>query len=199
MQHQLTVDQHRAFMLAVAPASDHRRPKSQHETLAGALANMREVSPDPQLHDLVPFTAGGRVFAVFADEVESTAEAKLPALLPNAPPAVLGVVCVRGRMLTVLDPVALLTGEATSWPETLPGVIALSGDEQLAVAAHERLDTITIAATDIQPTTLSDNEDSAGGVALGIARYGGEEITVLSVAHLFAAAMRRKERRRRRF
>ena len=160
---------------------------------------MREVSPDPQLHDLVPFTAGGRVFAVFADQVESTAEAKLLAPLPNAPPAVLGVVCVRGRMLTVLDPVALFTGETIRWPETMPSIIALSGDEQLAVAAQERLDTITIASTDIQPAIQSDNEENAGGVALGIALYGGEEITILSVAHLFAAAMRRKERRRRRF
>jgi len=173
--------------------------KSQHETFAGALGNMREVSPDPQLHDLIPFTAGGMVFAVFADQVEGTAEAKLPALLPDAPPAVLGVVCVRGRMLTVLDPVALLTGEPAEWTETLPRVIALRGDEQLAVAAQERLDTITIASTDIQPATPTGNDENGGGVALGIALYGGEEITVLSVSQLFAAAMHRKERRRRRF
>ena len=160
---------------------------------------MREVSPDPQLYDLVPFTAGERVFAVFADQVESTAEAKVPAPLPHAPPAVLGVVCVRGRMLTVLDPVALVTGEASSWPAVLPNVIALRGDEQLAVAAGERLDTITIAATDIQPPTQRDDEDILGRVALGIARYGGQEITVLCVALLCAAAMQRKERRRRRF
>jgi chemotaxis signal transduction protein len=163
---------------------------------------MREVSPDPQLHDLVPFTAGERVFAVFANQVEGAAEAKVPAPLLRAPPAVLGVVCVRGRMLTVLDPVALVTGEAASWPDALPNVIALSGDEQLAVAARDRLDTITIAATDIQPPALRDDggdPQNPNEVELGIARYGGEEITVLSVVHLFAAAMRRKERRRRRF
>lgn len=160
---------------------------------------MREVSPDPQLHDLVPFLAGERTFAVFADQVESTAEAKVSAPLPHAPPGVLGVVCVRGRMLTVLDPAALLTGETTAWPETLPIVIALSGDEQLALAARERRDTITIASTDIQAPSPSDDADNPSRVALGIARYGGEEITVLSVENLFAAAMRRKERRRRRF
>jgi chemotaxis signal transduction protein len=160
---------------------------------------MREVSPDPQPYDLVPFTAGERVFAVFANQVEGAAEAKVPAPLPHAPPAVLGVVCVRGRMLTVLDPVALVTGEAASWPDALPNVIALSGDEQLAVAARDRLDTITIAATDIQPPALRDDPQNPNEVELGIARYGGEEIAVLSVAHLFAAAMRRKERRRRRF
>jgi chemotaxis signal transduction protein len=159
---------------------------------------VREVSPDPQLYDLVPFTAGEMVFAVFADQVEGTADAKLPAPLPDSPPAVLGVVCVRGRMLTVLDPFVLVTGEANSWPEALPNIIALSGDEQLALAATDRLDTITISAADIEspPPAIEEN---LSRVALGIARYGGQEITVLSVAHLFAAALRRKERRRRRF
>ena len=160
---------------------------------------MREVSPDPQLYDLVPFTAGERVFAVFADQVDSTTEAKLPAPLPQSPPGVLGVVCVRGRMLTVLDPSALLTGETNSWPAVLPNVIALTGDEQLALAAGERLDTITISAADIEPPATENDEEDPARVALGIARYGGQEITVLSVANLFAAAMRRKERRRRRF
>jgi chemotaxis signal transduction protein len=160
---------------------------------------VREVSPDPQLYDLVPFTAGARVFAVFADQVDSTAEAKIPAPLPQSPPGVLGVVCVRGRMLTVLDPFALVTGEINPWPAVLPNVIALSGDEQLALAAGERLDTITISAADIEPPDVQNDEEDQARVALGIARYGGQEITVLSVAHLFAAAMRRRERRRRRF
>jgi purine-binding chemotaxis protein CheW len=177
----------------------NERPKISNRNQAGALAIVREVSPDPQLYDLVPFTAGERVFAVFADQVDSTAEAKLPAPLPQAPPAVLGLVCVRGRMLTVLDPVALVTGEPNSWPSVLPNVIALSGDEQLALAAGERLDTITISATDIQPPAPPDGEEDLSRVALGVARYGGQEITVLSVAHLFSAALRRRERRRRRF
>src|SRR6266571_8049518 len=105
--------------------------------LSHVIANAREVSPDPQLRDLVPFVAGNRTFAVFAEHVEGTAEAKMPAALPRAPAAVLGVVCARGRMLTVLDPVALIGGEAHGWPKSLPCVIALRGDEQLAFAAEE--------------------------------------------------------------
>ena len=158
---------------------------------------MREVPDEPQLHDVVPFVAGERIFAVFVDQVEGTAEAKAPAALPNAPPAVLGVVCVRGRMMTVLDPVALLTGEPFGWLPNLPYVIALRGEEQLALAAESCLDTITLAAADIQRPHTS--EDGFGSAALGIARHGGKEITIFSVDNLFAAAVRRKERRRRRF
>jgi purine-binding chemotaxis protein CheW len=172
--------------------------ESQYETPEVEPANVREVRDEPQLHDVVPFVAGERIFAVFVDEVEGTAEAKAPAALPNAPPAVLGVVCVRGRMMTVLDPVALLTGEPFSWAPTLPYVIALRGEEQLALAAESCLDMITIAAADIQrPPPAS--EDGPGSATLGIARHGGKEITILSVDNLFSAVVRRKERRRRRF
>jgi chemotaxis signal transduction protein len=138
------------------------------------------------------------MFAVFADQVDGTAEARMPVALPNAPPAVLGVVCMRGHMLTVLDPVAILTGEPLDWPATLPAVIALRGDEQLALAAQSCRDTITIAAEDIQPPGQT-NPDVFESAVLGIARYAGEEIAVLKVDNLFAAAVRRKERRRRRF
>jgi chemotaxis signal transduction protein len=153
-------------------------------------------SVDPILHDLVPFVAGERVFAVFADRVDGAAEARVAAALPNAPAAVLGVVCMRGRMLTVLDPIAVVTGEALQWPASLPSVIALRGDEQLALAAHSCRATITIAAEDIRPSAVIDLGEQENPV-LGIARYGGEEITVLRVDNLFAAIARKDRRRRR--
>jgi purine-binding chemotaxis protein CheW len=188
------------FMLASSPGrctiqrpmSD---PSSQHDS---ALPDLGVASDEPQLHDLVPFVAGDRVFAVFAGQVEGTAEARIPTALPDAPPAVLGVICMRGHMMTVLDPMAVLSGEAFGWPASLPAVIALRGDEQLALAAQSCRDTITIAAEDIQPSSQF-NDDGFANAVLGIARYGGEEITILRVDKLFAAAVRRKERRRRRF
>jgi chemotaxis signal transduction protein len=170
-------------------------PLSRNDTPAVDPGN---VTDEPQLHDLVPFVAGDRIFAVFADQVDGTAEARIPAALPNAPPAVLGVVCMRGHMLTVLDPIAVLTGEPFGWPASLPAVIALRGDEQLALAAQSCRDTITIAAEDIQPSSQTNNDGFESAI-LGIARYAGEEIAVLRVDNLFAAAVRRKERRRRRF
>jgi len=173
-------------------------PASPSETQAADSVNLSEAHDEPILHDLVPFVVGDKTFAVFAVQVDGTAEARVAAALPNAPPAVLGVVCLRGRMLTVLDPIAVLTGESFDWPPMLPSVIALRGDEQLALAAQTCRDTITIAAEDIQPSSLA-NDDAVEHAVLGIARYAGEEITVLRVGSLFAAAVRRKERRRRRF
>ena len=167
------------------------------KTLRSEKENPSEPALDSQLHDLVPFEVGERIFAVFADQVGGTAEGKVAAPLPRAPVGVLGVVCVRGRMLTVLDPIGVLTGEALTWPDRLPSVIALRGDEQLALAAHRCRDTITTAEADIQRSEDPDGESV--DPVLGLVRYGGEEITVLNIERLFVAAMRRRERRRRRF
>ena len=170
---------------------------SAGRTVPSEKENSREAVLDSQLLDLVPFEVGNRIFAVFADQVDGTAEGKVPAPLPRAPVGVLGVVCVRGRMLTVLDPIGVLTGEALTWPDRLPSVIALRGDEQMALAAHRCRDTITTANADIQPS--EDPSGESGNPVLGLVRHGGEEITVLNVERLFGAAMRRRERRRRRF
>lgn len=157
-----------------------------------------EPEGEAQLRDLISFTAGAKTLAVFAEDVEITAEGNRRAKLPRAPTVVLGVVCVRGRMLTVLDPSALIDGEPVEWPMELPYVIAIRGDEQLALAADSLRDTITIAATDIERVS-PNGANSAGSAVLGIARHGGEEITILEARRLFSAAFQRRERRRRRF
>src|SRR5437763_4380384 len=93
----------------------------------------------PELRELLLLRAGAHAFAVFADEADGVAEALRPTPLPHAPRAVLGVVCVRGRMRTVLDPLALVgdneeTEAATASKPLI--IIALRGDEQLALAAE---------------------------------------------------------------
>ena len=151
---------------------------------------------EPQLRDLFSFSAGEATFAVFAEDVEATGEHSRAAKLPNAPPAVLGIVSVRGRMVTTLDPVALTNGGRREWPGELPCVVALRGDEQLALAADSLGETITIASADIEPNVETGDSNQA---ILGIARHGGQEIIVFNKANLFSAAVRRRERRRRRF
>lgn len=174
-----------------------RNAESHPETLADAPADARQSPPDPELRDLFIFEAGDRTFAVPVDQVDGTTEARVPAVLPHTPQAILGVVCVRGRMLTVVDPTVLLTGQALRWPHALPYVIALRGDEQLALAAQRCRDKITIEDADI--VRHGESGGDAAGLLLGRVRYGGEEILVLDVNHLFTTAMRQRERRRRRF
>ena len=147
-----------------------------------------------QLHDLLPFAIADRLFAVFTDQVDATAEGKPFARLPRTPLAVVGVVCVRGRMLTVLDPAAALSEPTKEWEQTLPYVLVLRGDDQLGLAAESCRDTITISTDDIEPPSATSDE-----AAVGMVRYAGEEILILDAKRLFERAVQRKERRRRRF
>lgn len=146
-----------------------------------------------QLHDVLPFAIGDRLFAVFTDQVDATAEAKPFARLPRAPAAIVGVVCVRGRMLTVLDPAAALNRFTKEWEQPLPYVLVMRGDDQLGLAVESCRDTITISAEDIEES------DSVDEYSIGIVRFGGEEILVLDVGRLFSRTVQRRERRRRRF
>src|SRR5258708_35244159 len=114
--------------------------ESQSEILADATTSGRRNADDPELLDLFVFEAGSRIFAVPADQVDGTTEARVPAVLPQAPQAILGGVCARGRRLTGLHPTRLLTGPSLRWPPPLPCVIALRGDEQLALVAQSYRD-----------------------------------------------------------
>ena len=153
---------------------------------------------EPQLRDLFLFTNGNRTFGIPAEEVEGTAEAQTPAPFPHAPAPILGVVHARGRMLTLIDPGIPAGFEPSLRPQIVPAIIALRGDEQLALAAQSSSETITVSFSDIEPPSDPADLETTGAVA-GILRHGGEEIIILDLARLFDASVQRRDRRRRRF
>ena len=152
-----------------------------------------------RLRELFVFRAGARRFAVFREEVEDVAEHLRPAPLPFAPPAVLGVVSLRGRVRTALDPLKLTPasaaapGETHHTPTRPPRVfVALAGDEQLALACDSTEESFTISPDELRPAP--DPE----APARGLVTHDDGEVTVLDPARLFDAAMRGRDRRRRR-
>jgi chemotaxis signal transduction protein len=159
---------------------------------------------------LLLMRAGGYFFAVFADEVDCVVEARTPTPLPHAPPAVRGVVSVRGRMRTLLDSLILLTNEeASSQPQTHanenaqpeheplgvrdsppPTIIALQGDEQLALLAETANYMGGVAPESIEPHT------GTGTIIRATFAVGDTRILILHPSRLFEAAMRGTDRRR---
>lgn len=139
-------------------------------------------------------SVGQLVLGIFEDEIATIAEWRRPTPLPHAPPAVLGVVSIQGRMLTVLDPLNLF-GETTTRLGLPAGLlVALRGDEQIALAVENAGDTLDLAIKDIQPP-LEPAIRAVGGTF----RYGDHLVNVVQVKGLFPAALRGRERRRRRF
>jgi len=144
--------------------------------------------------DLKVVFAGSRKLGVFADEIETIADWRTPTPLPHAPKAVLGVVCIHGRMLTVLN-LAALMGEGVVVALSSPSsIVALRGDEQLALAVDRAGENIAVGADELQ-----EPKDDGRSVVLGFLDHGDESITVLNVRELFFAAIRGHERRHRRF
>jgi purine-binding chemotaxis protein CheW len=182
------------FMFAIVPAPMIETTTSEKPAPEPLDASTEDRA---ELHDLLPFTIGDQTFAVFTDQIDATAEARPVAPLPKAPAAVVGVVCVRGHMVTVLDAATLLTGVEKHWPATLPFVLVLRGDDQLGLVAETCRDTVTISAEDIEAAGPSD--DTPAHVVLGTVTYAGETMVILDAVRLFRHAIQRRERRRRRF
>ena len=138
--------------------------------------------------------AGSLVLGIFEDEIATIAEWRRPTPLPHAPPAVLGVVSIQGRMLTALDPLNLF-GQTTIRLLFPPGLlVGLRGDEQIAMAIEDKGAIIDLVSGDIEPSSEPANRALAGTF-----RYADEVVNLINVKGLFSAALRGRERRRRRF
>jgi chemotaxis signal transduction protein len=144
---------------------------------------------------------GALQFGIFADDVAAIVAWREPTPLPNAPKPVLGVVSVQGRMLTVLDLAALTAVEAVAdntphnaSAKTSPYLIALRGDEQLAVAVEDVDGVIEFPAHE-----LTELRETAGALALGVLQSAVGDVNILNLKELFPAAIQGRERRRRRF
>ena len=124
---------------------------------------------------LLSFRVGSRLFGVDESKVAMVASWRQPTPLPHAPPAVMGIVSLQGRMLTVLD-LRRLTSADSPDNTTPQHVIALRGDEQLALAVD------TVEGSIESPT---DNN--------------GSQVEVVNVSALFSLAIQGRERRQRRF
>lgn len=162
--------------------------------LEDTCAESRPVQTPPrETRDLFVLTAGGQAFAVRAEDAEGVAEGLSPAPLPHAPAPVLGVVSVRGRMRTLLYPPALFsqTNEREDSATAAPRfVVALRGDEQLALAA----DSVEgVVAFDTDSLSPSDSPELPLTATL---EHEGRRVRLLDASRLFDAALRGTERRR---
>jgi len=151
------------------------------------------IANESERRELLVVQAGRRLIGIFTDNVAGIARGKSPSPLPRAPASVLGVVAFRGRMLTVLDLLVLLGDPANELPPAL--IVALSGEEQLAIVADASHGAIQISSQDIEDLP----HDGDAGLVSGTLRRYGDQIQIIDVAHLFGATMQQRERRRRRF
>lgn len=141
---------------------------------------------------LLLLRADGHAFAVYAEECECVTPWAEPAPLPHAPGTFLGVVSVRGRMRTVLEPAHLLEPSGHTYEHGPAFIVSLAGDEQLALACDASA-SLTLNADDHLSVPASPALPLRGTF-----QHDGETVHLLDPARLFEAAMSGTERRRQR-
>jgi len=142
---------------------------------------------DGAVRTLQLLRAGSSQFGIFTDEIAAIVDWREPAPLPHAPKAILGVVSIQGRMLTVLD-LRTLFGDQSILNDKAQHIVALRGDEQIALAV-DALD---------QPVKIRNLGGKKNGEILQTLTHGDAQISVLNVKELFPTAIQGRKRRRRR-
>ena len=171
--------------------SDGQRPYLNNPRSETNVAGRQDAD---RFHKLHLFRAGSAQFGIFADAVTAIVEWREPTPLPRAPESVLGIVNIQGHMLTVLDVAALIGHESGSSDARTQHLIALRGDEQLALAIDSLGETIEITPDDFQAKRDTDEP-----LVLGVLHREGADINILNSKELFSTAIQGRERRRRRF
>jgi chemotaxis signal transduction protein len=151
------------------------------------------MSKDESSIRLRTFRTGAQVFGISEEEIATVAEWRPPAPLPHAPSAVLGVVSIQGRMLTVLDPAQVLDETSVQNGLVWNSIVALRGDEQLALAVEQEMETVEIDESGLR------NPPADKRAVRGMLWEHDVPIYVIEVKELFSTAMCGCERRRRRF
>jgi purine-binding chemotaxis protein CheW len=113
---------------------------------------------------LLLFRCGGQVLAVEAGAVREILTATEPTRIPG-PPAVLGLVNVRGTLVPVVDAAAAVGLSAQNGAPTL--VLVDRHDRPVALAVEEVLDLVTV------PASALDGHASLPGVRPDLVRAVG--------------------------
>ena len=146
-------------------------------------------------HKLQIVQAGESRFGIRTDDIATIVPWQKPAPLPHAPNSVLGVVSIQGRMLTALDLKALTSPEASaSGNHDASFLIALRGDEQLAIAVDSLGEEVEVGDRELQ--RQPESRDQLIGQVMHL---DGTDISILNVKQIFPTAIQGRERRRRRF
>jgi purine-binding chemotaxis protein CheW len=133
--------------------------------------------------------AGSLFYGIATSEISAIVSWQEPTPLPNAPPAVLGVVSIHGSMFTVFH-LAELTSDNGAVEKSVRQIVALRGDEQLALAVDEIGEIVELEREEI-PTL--------DGFIGGSVTRNGVTLKILNLKEIFPTAIQGRERRRRRF
>ena len=148
----------------------------EDDTLLASL-DLDVAAAGPQL---LTFMLGGRLHACAVDGLREILVSRGTTRLPGAPPFVLGLLNLRGTLVSVLDVAARL--DATVAPRADGHVIVLEVEGRLAGCRVDAVRRVRPRPPLDPPPAVGNPED--GGVVMGIGEVDGEPVVVLDLSLL---------------
>lgn len=131
------------------------------ESRAKALAQPREEAAAPaRTVELLTFSCAGAAYAVNASDVVEVVPLVDPTPVPGTPPAVLGVVNHRGRVLAVVDVGRLLAPADQSASRVGLLVVVTAGEASFAIRADSVPELVTVEEQELSIGRLGEQQDS---------------------------------------
>lgn len=129
---------------------------------------------------LLTFVLGGRLHGCPVEGLREIVTTRATTRLPGAPPFVLGLLNLRGTLVTVLDVAARL--DATRAASTDGHVIVLEVEGRLAGCRVDAVRRVRPRPPLDPPPAVGNPEDR--GVVMGIGEVDGESVVVLDLSQL---------------
>jgi purine-binding chemotaxis protein CheW len=135
------------------------------------------------------FRVGAERFAVALASIDEVIESPELQRMPDAPAHVRGVATVRGELLSIYDPFALLGAPPAPAATAGPGATLVfsraGGGHRVGLAVDDVYDAMAIDRDELRGVPGSDGSD---GALLGLVRRGADLIGVLDVEALLGVA-----------
>ena len=133
--------------------------------------------------ELLVFRVGSELFATELRAVEEAVEGVAPRLIPDAPPAMLGIFALRDRTLPMYSLGRVLAVANAGAPEMT--LVLRPSATRIALAVDQVDDVYEAPLSSVRPTPTGD----ADGLLLGVVWRGGELITLLDADVIVAACL----------
>jgi len=140
------------------------------------------------VHRSCTFRVGDACFAVPADAVVEVLRGDRLTRVPLAPPGVLGLAHLRGRIVPVVDPAGML-GIDRSVPLRATHLVIALEDDWYGLVIDEMLDVVEIPADEVQQTSAA-GPDQAGGPLAGVFAAPGRLVHLVDLERMIHSLVR---------
>jgi len=162
---------------------DGESAADQTDTEEGEAFHALGSSPDAPR--LLVFTVAGKTCACELSAVREIIPCRKATRLPGAPPFVIGLINLRGSIVTVLDLGIRLGGAAVN-AERGSIVLAESGTRVVGLAVDELRDVQRVARGAIEPAS---GDEAQEGLVRGVLQAAGEVAVLLDVGRIVTDAL----------